>query len=307
MILMIKIYLPDQEWDMHMLKSLLEAKQDYLSHFFENLDIERTDKILQALIACKGTIFFTGIGKSALIGKKIAATIASTGTKSLYLSPIDALHGDIGLVSPDDIFILLSKSGETEELLNLIPHLQQRQAYLIAVASNPESRLVKACQLSINLPLKQELCPFDLAPTTSTTIQMIFGDLLAMAMMRAKKLTIEQYALNHPAGRIGKRASWKVQDLMLTGSAIPLCKSTDKVLSILVELSKKRCGCILITSQVGQLMTKSPKAIAPDLLLWEAMKIMEGKQHQITVLPVVTAEHKLLGIVKLHDIVQAGL
>jgi arabinose-5-phosphate isomerase len=320
-----------------MLQELLDAKQQYLSHFFDHLDLEQANKILNQCLSCEGTIFFSGIGKSGLVAKKIAATLAATGSKSHFLCPVDALHGDIGLVDASDIVILLSKSGETDELLNLIPHLQAKKACLIGVASNPSSRLVKACQLSIDLPLKQELCPFDLAPTTSTTIQMIFGDLLAMAMMQQKQFTIQQYALNHPAGRIGKRAALKVEDLMLVGAELPICKPQELVLNILVELSNKRCGCVLVVSEDNQLlgiftdgdlrrsiekfkgaalekpleelMTRSPKWITPDILLWDAMKLMENKaeKKEIMVLPVLTDDKKVVGLIKLHDIIQAGL
>lgn len=319
-----------------MLEPLFAAKQQYLSYFFENLDMVNANKVFQALLACKGTIFCTGVGKSGFIAKKIAATIASTGNKALYMSPLDALHGDIGLVSENDLFFLFSKSGETEELLHLLPHLQAKKAFLIAITSNPQSRLTKACQLSVDLPLKKELCPFDLAPTTSTTIQMIFGDVLAVAMMQEKKLTIEEYALNHPAGRIGKRAAMRVKDLMHKNEELPIAHPSDKIINSLVELSKKQCGCLLIVEEdqfcgiftdgdlrrvlekfgaaalemnLGDLMTRTPKCIGPDALLWDAVKIMEGKgyRQQITVLPVLSKENKLVGLIKLHDIIQAGL
>lgn len=334
---MIKIYESWITFGETMIKNLLQAKQQYLSYFFEHLDIGIGNQILEVLLECRGTIFFTGVGKSGLVAKKIAATIASTGSRALYISPVDALHGDIGLVSEQDVFVLLSKSGETEELLTLLPHLQTRKAFLIALASNPNSRLVKACQLSIDLPLKQELCPFDLAPTTSTTIQMIFGDVLAMAMMRTKNITIEQYALNHPAGRIGKRAVWKVQDIMLTGEHLPICRCNEKIIDILVKLSSKRCGCVLVCTDdkrligiftdgdlrraiekqgktaldtsIDQFMTRTPKWIGPDVLLWEAVQMMEGKNkgQEINVLPVLSSEQKVVGLLKLHDIIQAGL
>jgi arabinose-5-phosphate isomerase len=318
-----------------MLKELLDLKQQYLTHFFEELDLEASNRILETLLACKGKIFLTGVGKSGLIAKKIAVTMTSTGTHALYLSPTDAMHGDLGILTSQDLFIFLSKSGESDELLNLVPHIRNKGAKLIAVVSDPKSRLAHLCHQSITLPLKNELCPFGLAPTTSTSIQMIFGDLLAVALMRKKKFTIDEYALNHPAGRIGKRITVKVQDLMLTGDLLPTCRGEDTLMSTLVILSNKRCGCILIVdgesnlkgiftdgdlrralqkngavaleSKIEQLMTRSPKSIGPDELAWEALKKMEAHpSNEITVLPVVE-NGTLLGLIRLHDIVQAGI
>lgn len=318
-----------------MLKELIDSKRQYINHFFELLDIQAAEKFLQILLSCKGMIFFTGIGKSGLVAKKIAVTMTSTGSRALYLSPTDALHGDLGILSEKDIFIILSKSGETEELLNLIPFLRNKGVRLLSVVSNANSRLAKACDFSITLPLEKELCPFDLAPTTSTTIQMIFGDVLAIALMRHQNFTIDQYALNHPAGRIGKRITLKVQDLMLKGSGIPLCRPQDKLVDTLVELSNKRCGCVLIVNEelhlqgiftdgdlrrallkegpqvlelpMEQLMTRSAKYIGPNVLAWDAMQLMEADQkHPITCLPVLE-DQKVLGLIKMHDIVQSGL
>ena len=319
-----------------MLKELFEKKQEYLNHFFLHLDLVKTEKILNALLECQGKIFFTGVGKSGHVAKKIAVTMTSTGSHALYLCPTDAMHGDIGIITNKDIVVMLSKSGESDELLNLVPHLRNKGSQLISIVSNPASRLVQASHLSISLPLAKELCPFDLAPTTSTSIQMIFGDVLSVAMMRIKKFTIEQYALNHPAGRIGKRITMKVKDLMLKDQQVPCCKPQDKLVETLVELSNKRCGCVLVVNPHNQLlgiftdgdlrralqnlgpvaletsienmMIKSPKWIGPDVLAFEAMKKMEANPlHEITVLPVLDNDNTVLGIIKLHDIIQSGL
>ena len=319
-----------------MLKELFQKKQEYLNHFFEHLDHQKTEIILNALLECKGKLFFTGVGKSGHVAKKIAVTMTSTGTHALFLSPTDAMHGDIGIITDKDIVVMLSKSGESDELLNLVPHLRNKGSKLISIVSNPSSRLAQSSNLSISLPLAKELCPFDLAPTTSTSIQMIFGDVLSVAMMHANKFTIDQYAANHPAGRIGKRITLKVKDLMLTDQQIPRCKPEVKLVDTLVELSNKRCGCVLIVNSQDQLlgiftdgdlrralqnvgpaaletpienlMTKSPKWIGPDVLAYEAMKKMEAShRHEITVLPVLGDNNAVLGVIKLHDIIQSGL
>jgi len=318
-----------------MLSKLFQEERKYLDYFFDHLDMEAAEIILQAFLSCTGVIFFTGVGKSGIIAQKIAVTLISTGTKAIYLPPTDALHGDLGIVTQKDLFVLISKSGESDELLQLVPNLRNKGACLVALVSNADSRLAKACDLVVNLPLERELCPFDMVPTTSTEIQLIFGDVLAIALMRAKSFSLHDFAKNHPAGRLGKRMTVLVKDLMLSGSAIPLCHRSDKLFDVLVELSNKRCGCLLIIDEhyhlegiftdgdlrralqtqgadlleakLETLMTKSPKRIQSTALAWEAMKLMESDQkHPVMVLPVMEKE-KVVGIIKLHDLVQSGL
>lgn len=319
-----------------MLKELLQKEKEYLDYFFDKIDLAASEKIVEALHACQGVMIFSGIGKSGLVAEKIAATMTSTGSRALFVSPTNALHGDIGIASEKDIFIFLSKSGESDELLQLIPALRNKRVKIIGIVSNAHSRLAKACDLFIDLPLQQELCPFDMVPTTSAVIQMIFGDLLAIALMRMKNFSLDDYVQNHPAGRIGKRISLKVSDLMIKGSSIPLCKPGDKLVDILVELSNKRCGCILIVDEaqvlqgiftdgdlrrslqkhgasslhlsMEEVMTKAARWTDPHCLAWDAMRKMEGDQKSaITVLPVLEKDKKVVGLIKLHDIVQTGL
>ena len=318
-----------------LLQELFQEMQKHLAHFFAELDIGALHQVYEKLMSCSGTIFLTGIGKSGIIAKKVATTMSSCGTKAHFLSPVNALHGDLGVVSTNDCILLLSKSGETDELLELCPALRNKGAFLIAVVSNSKSRLSKACDLSIVLPVQKELCPFDLAPTTSTVVQLLFGDLLAIALMRAKKISLDEYRQNHPAGRIGKRLTLKVEDLMISQQGIPLCKPQDKLLDSLVELSQKKCGAVLISDDhnhllgiftdgdlrralqkhgataldksLDQLMTKNPRTVTQEMLAFDALKIMEGNQKSaITVLPVVD-ERQIVGIIKLHDIVQSGV
>jgi arabinose-5-phosphate isomerase len=248
----------------------------------------------------------------------------------------NALHGDIGIISDNDLFMAFSKSGESEELLNLVPFVRERGAKLIAVVSSPNNRLSRACDMSMVLPLERELCPYNLAPTISTQTQMIFGDMLTIGLMNLKQFSLDAYAKNHPAGKLGRRAATKVQDLMLTGSSVPTCRPDDKLLDILVELSQKRCGCVLIvdehrhlhgiftdgdlgralnarksdalSSPVKELMTKTPRCINPEALAWEALQLMEAdRKHPITVLAVIDPSKRLQGLIKLHDILQAGI
>lgn len=319
-----------------MFKELLNKEREYLNYFFDQLDCSEVEKIIHTMAACEGVIIFTGVGKSGLVAEKIAMTMTSSGSKAIFISPVNALHGDIGIVSAKDLVVMLSKSGESDELLNLIPTLRNKHVKLISIVNTPNSRLSKSCDISIHLPLMRELCPFDMVPTTSTVIQMIFGDILSIALMSLKKFSLDQYAQNHPGGRIGKRISLKVSDLMLKGAAIPVCSPQDKLVDTLVELSNKRCGCVLIvdetqklqgiftdgdlrrslqkhgantlSSTMQELMTKTARWITPHNLAWEAMKQMEGDQkNAITVLPVLEDNQKVVGLIKLHDIVQSGL
>lgn len=319
-----------------MLKELLDKEREALDHFFTQVDHAQLQKLLSILQACKGIVIITGVGKSGLVAEKFAVTLTSTGSRALYLSPANALHGDIGIITDQDVFIMLSKSGESDELLNLIPYVRNKGAKVIAIVTNPTSRLSKACDFTLSLPLERELCPYDLAPTTSTVIQMIVGDVLAIALMQLKNVSYDQYAMNHPAGRIGRRIFTKVKDLMLTGQAVPLCHPGDRLMDVLVVLSDKRCGCILVVdgeqrllgiftdgdlrrslqkygmkaleTTMEELMTRTPRWISDKDLAWSALLKMEADQkHPITVLAVLDDQEKVVGVIKMHDIVQSGL
>lgn len=319
-----------------MLKELFEQKRTYLDTFFEKLDLSAAEEILNILLNRTGMTILCGVGKSGTVAKKIAETMTSIGERAIFLSPSNALHGDIGIVNAQDVCLMFSKSGESEELLHLIPFLRNRHATLVAVVCEEENSLARACDVVIHLPLEQELCPFDMVPTTSTTIQMIFGDVLAIAIMRKKNFSMDQYALNHPAGRIGRRITMKVQDLMITGNDIPTAKPSDTLVDTLHELSNKRCGCVLILNESQQLigiftdgdlrrtlqtrgtnaleaplheiMTQRPRHTNPDILAIEAMRTMEANQKSpITVLPVLNENSEVVGMIKMHDIVQSGI
>lgn len=189
---------------------LFKSQQKYLNHFFQNLNLSQTLTFTHTLLNCKGTIFFTGVGKSGFVSQKISQTLISLGIRAGFLSPVDALHGDIGILSDLDIVVLFSKSGNTEELLRLVPCAKAKGAYLISVTSVESNVLMDLCDMNVYLPLERELCPFNLAPVTSTAIQMVFGDTVAIALMGARNLSRNEYAANHPAGRIGKSLIFKV-------------------------------------------------------------------------------------------------
>lgn len=315
---------------------LFQAYQTELNSFFDRVDKEQVGKLLDAFKACKGLIVFSGVGKSGLIAQKIATTMTSTGTKALYVSPVDALHGDLGVLSDGDLFVALSKSGETEELLQLVPSVRNKGAKIVAFVSNEKSRLALAADIILKIPVQKELCPFNLAPTISTTSQLILGDILAIALMQHQSFSLDQYALNHPSGSIGKRITLKVEDLMIKDAGIPIAYPQDRVVDSLHELSAKRAGCLLVVDKdhklqgiftdgdlrralqkhgdqlfqkkIEELMTTGGRTIGPKVLLWEAMKVMEGNQkNPIMVLPVIDQDKRVLGLLKMHDIIQSGI
>jgi arabinose-5-phosphate isomerase len=317
-----------------MIHDLVSKQRLFLASYFEELDCSKAEEILKMLAACKGTVIFSGVGKSGHIAQKIAATFLSTGTKAFFLDPMHAVHGDLGYVAENDLFLAFSKSGESQELVELIPSISRRGALTIGIVSNGSSKLARICDRFIVLPVKQELCPFDLSPTTSTTVQLLFGDCLAIALMNTKKVSLSDLALNHPGGFIGRRITLKVADLMIKGDSLPLCDPSDSLLSVLPELSSKRCGCLLVVDRdrvmkgiftdgdlrrslerfgsdalqasIGDLMTKAPRATYSDQLAWEALQRME-ENSAITVLPVLEGDGRVAGLLRMHDIIQAGL
>lgn len=318
------------------LKELFATQRSYINHFFDSLDYEAVERLIEMILDCPGVVFFTGVGKSGIVAQKIAMTMVSTGTRSFHMLPTDALHGDLGIVTERDLVIFLSKSGESDELLSLVPYIRNKGARPIGVVCQTESRLEKACDHIVHLPFHRELCPFGLAPTTSAAIQLLFGDVLAVALMKAKQFSLGEYAQNHPAGRIGKRISVRVRDLMLKGSALPICRPEDRLVDTLVELSDKRCGCLLVVGedrklhgiftdgdlrralqglgaqaleeQICNLMTSAPRVIEADRLACDAIDLMESDQKRpITVLPVLDLESRVEGLIKMHDLVQSGI
>jgi len=316
-----------------MIQQLLEESKRNLLHFFTHIDRSHFEAVLDKCYACKGLIVCAGVGKSGIIAEKIATTLASTGTKAIYLPTLNFLHGDIGILSEGDIVLMLSKSGESEELLNLIPFIRKKKAIVIGISSRPNSRLAQKSDLHLFLPMEKELCHFDLVPTTSAEIQLLFGDILAIALMKQRNFNLEDYALNHPSGSIGKKMTLRVRDLMLQGAGVPLCKKEDKLQDVLMELTQKKCGTLIVIGDneqlegvftdgdlrralqehgstvleqpIANLMTKTVVAVDPTSLAWDAMKEMQN-QKWVMVTPVIE-NNKVVGLLRMHDIVHAGL
>jgi arabinose-5-phosphate isomerase len=284
------------------------------------------------IFKAKGRVVLTGMGKSGIIARKIAATMNSTGTPSAFMHPSDAVHGDLGMVTPDDIVICISKSGDTAELRQLLPRFRQIGVKVIAMVGNLNSPLGKQSDLVLDTSVKEEACPYDLAPTSSTTAALAMGDALAITLLQKRNFTKEDFALFHPGGNLGKQLLLKVDAMMITGSEIPVVNENVSVSDAIVEISSKRLGATCVVNDtgvlcgmltdgdlrrllqkridisnltVGQVMTQNPKTISQNMLAAQALEVMES--FKITQLVVVNTNHHPVGILHLHSLVEAGL
>jgi arabinose-5-phosphate isomerase len=281
---------------------------------------------------CRGRVIVTGMGKSGHVGGKVAATLASTGTPAFFLHPAEASHGDIGMITRDDVLIALSNSGETPEVLALLPHVTRLGTPLIALTGNPTSTLAKAAAAHLNVAVAEEACPLNLAPTASTTATLAMGDALAVALLEARGFTAQDFARSHPGGSLGRKLLLHVEDVMRRGEELPIVAPTVPLAAGLVEMSKKGLGmCIVIDASrqvlgiftdgdlrrtldrqidvhrttMAEVMTTGGKTIGPRDLAAEAVHLME--LHRITALPVVDDSRRLLGALNVHDLLRAGV
>ena len=287
------------------------------------------DRAVEALFGAKGRVIVSGMGKSGHVGAKIASTFASTGTLAQFVHPAEASHGDLGMIGPGDAVLMLSNSGETRELADMILHTRRRGIPLIGIASRPGSTLLKAADVALVLPPAEEACPMGLAPTTSTTMMLALGDALAVALMERRGFNRDQYKDFHPGGSLGA-ALMTVADLMHTGDAMPLVAETATVDEAVQVMSAKRFGCTGVTDGAGHLtgiltdgdmrrrfgenlsgkavtaaMTKGPKTVAATALASEALALLN--RAQITTLFVVDGAGKPVGLLHIHDCLKAGL
>lgn len=301
--------------------------------------VERIDEHFKAavemIMACPGRTVITGMGKSGIIGHKMAATLASTGTPSFYLHPAEGIHGDLGMVTEGDVVIALSNSGETGEVLHILPSLRRIGAKLIAMVGNPNSTLAKNSDIVLNVGVTREACPLGLAPTSSTTAALAYGDALALALLSKRKFTASQFAVFHPGGSLGRKLLLTVEDIMHSGTENPLVKADISVQDALFVITDKGLGAVSVVDDdnkmlgvltdgdirrglskgvdflkrpVTELMTASPKTITKEKLAAQALHIMESNRPKpITVLPVVDAENHVIGLLHMTDLVRQGV
>ena len=311
---------------------ILRIEADGLLAVIERLD-ESFVQAVEIIRHCKGKVVVTGVGKSGLICAKIAATLSSTGTPAFFLHSGDALHGDLGIVMPDDVVVAISNSGETDEILKLLPHFKHHSLKLIVITGNPESTLAKAGEVVLDVSVKQEACPLGLAPTTSTTVTLAMGDALAVVLLEQNGFNETDFAMRHPGGMLGRKLLLRVEDLMYRGERLPLVQEMTTVKEALFEITAKRLGVTGVVNDLQQLvgvltdgdlrrgleskgqilslaardlMTRNPKTIPGETLASEAVAVME--QFPITSLFVLEHETKKpVGIVHLHDLIKVGL
>jgi len=304
-------------------QTIIELEQRIDAEFARAVDL---------IANCKGRVIISGMGKSGIIGRKIAATLTSTGTAALFLHPAEGLHGDIGIVHKDDVVICISKSGDTNELFQIVPHLKRVGVPIISITGNRRSRLAERSDIIIDASVKEEACSNNLAPTSSTTAALVLGDALAVALLERRNFKADDFAMLHPGGSLGKKLSMKIDDIMFTGDRIPIVDESDILEKALFEITSKRFGstCVvndrrqltgIITDgdirrllektkdiwslKASDLMSRNPKTIKIGLMAADALKLMTD--YSIMQVIIVDAENIPQGIIHLHDILEAGI
>ena len=304
-------------------QAILDLKKQ-INHNFQNA--------VHLILRSKGRIVVTGMGKAGIIGQKLSATLSSTGTPSLFLHSAEAIHGDLGRVIKDDVVIILSNSGETSEIKELLPILKKIGAKIIAITGNIKSILSRYSDVVLNTSVKKEACPLGLAPTASTTAMLAMSDALAVCLLELKGFQEKDFALFHPGGSLGKRLLLKVEDIMRKGESNPVVSENKKISEVLFKITKARAGSAQVVNKNGRLsgiftdgdlrrhlevdpnlskrkvkevMTKNPKAVGPQMLAAEAMRILKDKR--IDELPVVDKKGRPIGLLDVQDLLKAGL
>jgi arabinose-5-phosphate isomerase len=288
-------------------------------------------RAVQLILHCRGRVVVSGIGKSGHIARKIAATMASTGTPAFFVHPAEASHGDLGMITAEDVVVALSNSGETEELLTVLPVVKRKGVPLVAMTGNPRSSLARLADVHLDVAVDAEACPLNLAPTASTTAALVMGDALAVALLEARGFTADDFAASHPAGQLGRRLLVRIEDVMHTGAEMPCVRPDASVIEALVEMTAKRLGMTAVVDAEGRLhgvftdgdlrralddasldlratpvaalMTRHPRTIGPKQLAIEAARLMET--HKINALLVTTEDGRLLGALNFHDLLRA--
>jgi len=317
--------MPQTTTDRSLARKVLQTEAAAILALVDRLD-ERFDRAVRILRDCGGRVIVTGMGKSGIIARKIAATLSSTGTPAFFLHPAEAIHGDLGVLQSDDVIVALSNSGETEELLRLLETIKRLGARMIAMTGDCKSTLAQAADIALDCQVSEEACPMNLVPTASTTAALALGDALAMTLLVAKGFKEDDFANLHPGGKLGKRLS-RVKNWMHAGNDCPIVEAATPMREVISEMSRKSLGMTCVVDQhhtllgiitdgdlrrhiergepilqmtAAEVMTKDPVTISPDMLAAEALNIMERRK--ITALVVVANEHRVAGVVHLHHL-----
>lgn len=310
---------------------VLEIEKRAIDNLHQYVD-DNFDRACQAMFDCRGRVIVIGMGKSGHVGGKIAATLASTGTPSFFVHPGEASHGDLGMVTDHDVVIAISNSGETAEVLNIIPVIKRLGVTLIAMTGNPDSTLGRLADVHVCIKVEQEACPLGLAPTASTTATLVMGDALAVALLKARGFTADDFALSHPGGALGKRLLLRLQDIMHTGDRIPITHESALISEALLEMSRKGLGMTAVVDSnnrlagiftdgdlrrildhrvdvhctgISEVMTRSCTTARAELLAAQALKLMQDRK--INGLIIIDEEGQPIGAMNMHDLLQAGV
>lgn len=311
--------------------AVIETEAQAVFELTQKID-QRFQKACELLLACKGRIVVTGMGKSGHIANKLASTFSSTGSPAFFMHPGEASHGDLGMITRQDIVVAISNSGNTAELVTLLPLLKRLEVPLISLTGNIESTLAKTADVNLDVSIKQEACPLGLAPTTSTTVSLVMGDALAIALLQARGFSAEDFALSHPGGTLGKKLLLRVDDVYHQGSQLPVVSDRASISEALMEATEKKLGmtcvvdkhgrlvgvytdgdvrrtltrqCDINTTTLKEVMTHHCQTIHKGILAAEALAIMQ--RHSITSLVVVDNENRPHAVVHLHDLLKAGV
>lgn len=312
-------------------KEVIRIEAEAVRALEERID-ERFEKVIDILLNCKGRVIVTGMGKSGIIGKKIAATLCSTGTAAIFLHPAEGLHGDLGAVLKDDVVMCISKSGNTEEILRLLPLFKRQGCPIITLTGGPDSSLAAQSDVVLDVSVREEACPFDLVPTASTTATLVMGDALASALLQERHFSVEDFAMLHPAGDIGKRLLLRVDDVMRTGDDIAKINENSPLTQAILMITTKRLGATCVMNDddhligiitdgdlrrlmekdmdihklsAGDVMSRNPKRVKSGVLAVEALHVME--EFSINQLIITDEKDEPVGMVHIHDLLKAGL
>ncbi len=304
-----------------------------LSHLKERINAS-VKKAVEAIFNCQGKVILTGMGKSGLVAKKIASTMSSVGTPAIFMHPAEGMHGELGIIGADDVVIAIGKSGESPELNGVLPSIKNVGAKIIGIMGEASSTLARYSDIIIDIGNIEEACPFNMAPTTSSTVTMVLGDAIAVVLMRMRGFKLTDYALLHPGGQLGKRLIMTVADVMLKGNNNPLINISDRVKNCILKISEIQAGAVSVVDDNGKLiglitdydirkhlekeenvfsmkiediMNPKPTSIYEDEKAFSALKIMQERKKPITVLPVLNRENIVVGILRLQDLFKEGL
>lgn len=307
-------------------RDLFDSEIKELQRVRDKID-ENIEKTVELILNSKGKVVITGIGKSGLIGKKIASTLASTGTHAIFMNSAEGLHGDLGMISPEDVVIAISNSGNSEEVLSLLPSIKRIGASLVAMTGNENSPLGRAAKYVLNIGIEKEGCPLNLAPMASATSTLVMGDALAAILIKKRNFKPENFAVYHPGGTLGRRLLMKVKDVMHKEDELPLVQKDSSVDEIILAMTKKRLGAVCVMDgekmtgiitegdlrralahkekffslKAEDIMTKNFTEVEENIMAIEALDVMENRESQISVLPVMR-DGELVGIVRVHDL-----